>query len=75
MIKTVAINGSPRMEKGYTAMILNPFLEGMMDAGSETELFYAKRLAIKSCSYQLVDGGRRRTSEQWYALSKILPKQ
>ena len=53
MIKAVAINGSPRMEKGYTAMILNPFLEGMMDAGSETELFYVKRLAIKPCTGEM----------------------
>ncbi len=53
MIKTVAINGSPRMEKGYTAMILNPFLEGMMDAGSETELFYVKRFAIKPCTGEM----------------------
>jgi multimeric flavodoxin WrbA len=44
-----AINGSPRMEKGNTAMILTPFLEGMKDAGAKIELFYAKRLKIHPC--------------------------
>jgi hypothetical protein len=38
------------MEKGYTAMILNPFLEGMKDAGAEVELFYAKRLNVMPCT-------------------------
>jgi len=32
-MKVIAINGSPRMEKGYTALILTPFIHGMMDAG------------------------------------------
>jgi multimeric flavodoxin WrbA len=50
MSKTVAINGSPRMEKGYTAMVLAPFLEGMRDAGSDVELFYASRLDVKPCT-------------------------
>lgn len=50
MIKVVAINGSPRMEKGYTAMILTSFIQGMMDAGSDVELFYARRLKVKPCT-------------------------
>jgi len=50
MSKAVAINGSPRMERGNTAMVLNPFLEGMMDAGSDVELFYASRLKVKPCA-------------------------
>lgn len=49
MINAVAINGSPRMERGNTAMILNPFIEGMRDAGARTELFYASRLKVKPC--------------------------
>ena len=49
-MKVIAINGSPRMEKGYTALILNPFIHGMMDAGSEVELFYARRLKVKPCT-------------------------
>jgi len=50
MIKVVAINGSPRMEKGNTAMILTHFIQGMMDAGSNVELFYARRLKVKPCT-------------------------
>lgn len=49
-MKVIAINGSPRMEKGYTTLILTPFIHGMIDAGSEVELFYAKRLKIKPCT-------------------------
>ncbi len=49
MGKVVAINGSPRMEKGATEMILAPFLRGMTDAGAEVETVYASRLKIKPC--------------------------
>ncbi len=50
MIKAVAINGSPRMEKGNTAALLAPFVQGMADAGCEVELFYTGRLKIKPCA-------------------------
>jgi multimeric flavodoxin WrbA len=50
MSKAVAINGSPRTDKGYTAMVLTPFMQGMTDAGSEVELFYAGRLKVKPCT-------------------------
>lgn len=49
MTKVVAINGSPRMEKGYTAKILAPFLEGMKEVGASVELLYAKRLNVEPC--------------------------
>ena len=49
-MKVIAINGSPRMEKGNTAMILTPFIQGVMDAGAEVELFYARRLKVKPCT-------------------------
>ena len=39
IMKVLAINGSPHMDEGNTAMILNPFLEGMKEAGSEVEVF------------------------------------
>lgn len=32
-MKVLAINSSPKMDKGNTAMILTPFLEGMREAG------------------------------------------
>ena len=49
-MKVIVINGSPRMEKGYTALILTHFIHGMMDAGSEVELFYTGRLKVKPCT-------------------------
>lgn len=50
MVNVVAINGSARMEKGYTAMVLTAFLEGMKEAGAQVELFYAKQLNVNPCS-------------------------
>jgi multimeric flavodoxin WrbA len=49
MTKAIAINGSPRMERGNTAQVLTPFIEGMRDAGADVELFYASRLKVKPC--------------------------
>lgn len=50
MTTVVAINGSPNMEKGATADILTPFIEGMEEAGASVELFYASRLNVKPCA-------------------------
>lgn len=49
-MKVLAINSSPRMDKGNTALILNPFLEGMKEAGVEVELFYTRKLNINPCT-------------------------
>ena len=49
-MKVVVINGSPRAEKGNTSMILTPFIEGMVDAEADVELFYTQRLTIKPCN-------------------------
>ncbi len=49
MMKVLAFNCSPKMDKGNTALILNPFLEGMREAGAEVELFYTKKLKINPC--------------------------
>jgi multimeric flavodoxin WrbA len=49
-MKVLAINSSPRMGKSNTAMILNPFLEGMKEAGAEVELFYTSKLNIHPCT-------------------------
>jgi multimeric flavodoxin WrbA len=49
----LAINGSPNMEKGRTAKVLTPFLEGMEQAGAAVELFYARRLNVKPCKGEL----------------------
>jgi multimeric flavodoxin WrbA len=48
-MKVIAINASPVMDKGSTAAILTPFLDGMGEAGTEIELFYTKQLDIKPC--------------------------
>jgi multimeric flavodoxin WrbA len=48
-MKVLAINGSPRMRRGNTALILGPFLEGMGEAGAEVELLYTRKLDIKPC--------------------------
>lgn len=48
-MKVLAINSSPSMDKGNTAVILNPFLDGMKEAGADVELFYTKKLNINPC--------------------------
>jgi multimeric flavodoxin WrbA len=48
-MKAIAINSSPKMDKGNTAVILNPFLDGMREAGAEVEILYTKKLKIKPC--------------------------
>jgi multimeric flavodoxin WrbA len=48
-MKVVAINGSPKMDQGNTALILNPFLEGMKEADAEVELFYTRKLKVAPC--------------------------
>lgn len=47
--KIIAINASPKMEKGNTSLILTPFIEGLQEAGAEVELFYTEKLNINSC--------------------------
>lgn len=49
-MKVLTVNSSPQMEKGNTALIMNPFLEGMKNAGAEVEVLYTARLNIKPCS-------------------------
>ena len=48
-MKVLAFNCSPRMDKGNTALILTPFLDGMREAGAEVELFFARKLKINPC--------------------------
>lgn len=51
--KVLVINGSPHKDKGNTALILNPFLEGMKEEGADVELFYTRDLMINPCSGDL----------------------
>jgi multimeric flavodoxin WrbA len=48
-MRVLAINGSPHKGKGNTALILDPFLEGLRDAGAEVELLYTRDLHINPC--------------------------
>lgn len=50
MGKAIAINGSPRTKKGNTAALLAPFLDGIRDAGTEVDIYYASLLKIRPCS-------------------------
>ncbi len=49
-MNVLAINGSPHMDEGNTAKILNPFLEGMKEAGAKVETFYTRKLNIGPCN-------------------------
>ena len=49
-MKVLAINGSPHMDNGNTAMILDPFLEGMKEAGADVDLHYTRNLKIGPCN-------------------------
>ena len=48
-MKVVAINSSPNKDNGNTALILNPFLEGMKEKGAEVETYYTNELNINPC--------------------------
>jgi multimeric flavodoxin WrbA len=48
-MKVVVINGSPKGDKGNTALILTPFIEGMEEAGAEVRIFYPAKMNIKPC--------------------------
>jgi putative NADPH-quinone reductase len=48
-MKVLAFNCSPKKDEGNTALILNPFLEGIKEAGAELELLYASELKVKPC--------------------------
>ena len=48
-LKVVAINGSPSKEFGHTALILNPFLEGLRAGGAEVSTYNTIDLKIAPC--------------------------
>jgi multimeric flavodoxin WrbA len=48
-MKILALNSSPRKDRGGTATILNIFLEGAKEAGAEIDLEYVHDLEIKPC--------------------------
>ncbi len=50
MTRVFAINGSPRLDKGNTGLILSTFLQGLELNGAEVDLFYSSRLKIRPCN-------------------------
>ena len=52
-MKVIVINASPKMDKGNTAFILAPFLDGMREAGAEIEVFFTKKMKIGPCEGDL----------------------
>ena len=51
-MKVMAVNSSPKMDKGNTALILAPFIDGLRESGAEVELAYTKQLKINPCCGQ-----------------------
>jgi len=54
MMKVIAINSSPSGNAGTTAMILNPFLKGLKEAGADVVTYYTNDLDIKPCCGQFI---------------------
>ena len=50
LMKVLVINGSAKKDKGYTAKILDPFINGMKQAGAQVDLLYAKQLNVTPCT-------------------------
>jgi len=48
-MKVVAINGSPHGGQGNTALILDPFVEGMKAAGATVTVFETKAMNVHPC--------------------------
>lgn len=48
-MKILALNSSPRKNRGGTALLLNTFLEGAKEAGAEIDLVYVDDLKVNSC--------------------------
>ena len=48
-MKVLAFNASPLMEKGNTALLLKPFMEGLQEEGCEVEVFHISRLHVEPC--------------------------
>ncbi|PCI30760.1 MAG: hypothetical protein COB67_01005 [SAR324 cluster bacterium] len=49
MTKVLVINTSLRKKSGNTAMLLEPFIEGMKAKGADIEVVYTEKLDLKQC--------------------------
>ena len=50
MTNVLVINGSPKTDKGNTAFVVAPFIEGMKKGGATVELLYSKNQKIRPCT-------------------------
>ena len=50
MVKVVVINGSPRMQRGNTGLILAPFVESLEEEGADVQLLYATKIDARPCN-------------------------
>ncbi len=48
-MRVLALNGSPLKDKGNTARILQPFLDGLADSGAAVEVLYTRDLQVLPC--------------------------
>ena len=48
-MRVIAFNGSPRMEKGATDLVLDRFLDGVREAGGDVEKIYVRKMVIHGC--------------------------
>ena len=48
-MKAIIVNGSPNMNKGNTALISQPFIEGLKSAGAEVTEIFTPKLKINPC--------------------------
>jgi putative sterol carrier protein/Pyruvate/2-oxoacid:ferredoxin oxidoreductase delta subunit len=49
-MKVLALNGSPRMKTSSTYHMLKPLLEGMEEAGAQTELIHIREYDLENCT-------------------------
>lgn len=52
-MKILLINGSPNQSYGITSLFAQPFVNGLIDGGSQVETIYTSRLKINSCCGKL----------------------
>jgi multimeric flavodoxin WrbA len=48
-VKVLVLNASPQMDSGTTSLLINPFMEGLKEAGAEVDFYYTRKLKINNC--------------------------
>ena len=64
MAKVVVINGSPRMHRGNTGMVLAPFVESLEEEGADVQLLYASKIDARPCNCGIMHCWRDATPRQ-----------